>query len=90
MNGPLLVNGRSIQQIQKELRGKEMVLSASVARLEEAVSDHKISRALKQVDEALLRIEAGTYGLCSVCGGDIDAARLEIAPWTLYCEADKK
>ena len=40
---------------------------------------------LDQVEEALARIDAGTYGLCVVDGESIDAKRLEAMPWTPYC-----
>ncbi len=40
---------------------------------------------LAQIDAALGRIEAGTYGLCQVCGDEIAEARLEARPWTPYC-----
>jgi DnaK suppressor protein len=32
---------------------------------------------LRQLDEALARIEAGTYGICEECGGKIPVKRLE-------------
>lgn len=41
--------------------------------------------ALVDVDAALARIEAGTYGLCVECGQEIFAARLEVLPATPYC-----
>src|SRR5438094_9228927 len=37
-------------------------------------------RQLDQVDAALARIEAGTYGICSNCGKPINPARLEARP----------
>jgi RNA polymerase-binding protein DksA len=45
---------------------------------------------LRQVDEALARIEAGTYGTCSVCGKEIPAERLEAVPWTTLCIDDAR
>ena len=48
------------------------------------------SRAgLDEVDAALARIEAGTYGICSSCGGEIAAERLEALPTTTVCVACK-
>jgi len=35
---------------------------------------------LAEVDAALARMDAGTYGLCEVCGGVIPEARLEARP----------
>jgi RNA polymerase-binding protein DksA len=36
---------------------------------------------LSQIEAALRRIEAGTYGICERCGRPIDPARLEARPW---------
>ena len=40
---------------------------------------------LARIDEALRRLEAGTYGECSECGTDIAAARLKALPFALLC-----
>ncbi len=40
---------------------------------------------LKQVDAALGRIDAGTFGRCLRCGNAIAEARLEALPWAAYC-----
>lgn len=40
---------------------------------------------LREIDEALLRIENGTYGVCLESGKPINKARLEVAPWAKYC-----
>ena len=40
---------------------------------------------LDDVQSALARIAAGTYGRCEVCGKEISAARLEAMPATRYC-----
>jgi DnaK suppressor protein len=45
---------------------------------------------LRQVDEALARIEAGAYGTCSVCGKAIPVERLEALPWTMLCIDDAR
>ncbi|MET1065106.1 MAG: TraR/DksA C4-type zinc finger protein [Arthrobacter sp.] len=42
-------------------------------------------QGLAQIDAALERIEAGTYGICAVCGERIAEGRLEARPWTPYC-----
>lgn len=40
---------------------------------------------LLQVDAALGKIEAGTYGQCNVCGEEIPEARLDANPAALTC-----
>jgi DnaK suppressor protein len=42
---------------------------------------------LRQVDAALRRVEAGTFGACEDCGQEIARARLEVIPYTPYCVA---
>ncbi|MCO4257009.1 TraR/DksA family transcriptional regulator [Pseudarthrobacter cellobiosi] len=43
------------------------------------------SSGLEQVDAALARIAAGTYGTCDVCGDPIAEGRLEARPSTPFC-----
>ena len=40
---------------------------------------------LRQVEEALERLAAGTYGTCRSCGRPIAAERLEAIPWAALC-----
>ena len=40
---------------------------------------------LQEVDEALDRIDAGTYGICEECGEPIGLKRLEVRPVAKYC-----
>jgi RNA polymerase-binding transcription factor len=47
-------------------------------------------RTLDQVDEALERMEAGTYGFCDRCGGEIDFARLKAIPQATLCMSCQK
>src|SRR5579864_5224858 len=49
-----------------------------------------VSLTLEQVQDALHRLENGTYGTCIVCGRPIEAARLEALPWAANCLADQE
>jgi RNA polymerase-binding transcription factor DksA len=40
-----------------------------------------------EVEEALRRVDAGTYGVCVRCGREIPAARLEARPMATMCVA---
>ena len=40
---------------------------------------------LKKIDDALGRIEAGTYGVCEICEEEISVKRLEARPVTTMC-----
>lgn len=44
-----------------------------------------VQQMLAQVEEALARIESGTYGICQRCGGSIDHARLRALPYAKLC-----
>jgi DnaK suppressor protein len=43
------------------------------------------STLLKQVIDALTRVDNGTFGTCVVDGEPIDEKRLDAVPWTPYC-----
>jgi RNA polymerase-binding protein DksA len=45
---------------------------------------------LGEIEAALARIDSGTYGLCSVCGGPIGEERLEAVPYATLCIDDKR
>jgi DnaK suppressor protein len=42
-------------------------------------------KLLKKIDEAIARIEGGTYGVCESCGEQISHKRLEARPVTTLC-----
>lgn len=42
-------------------------------------------RLLKKIEEAIDRIEKGTFGMCEVCGEEISVSRLEARPVTTMC-----
>jgi DnaK suppressor protein len=42
-------------------------------------------RKLHQIDDALDRIEDGTYGQCDECGVKIPKARLKVLPFAKFC-----
>jgi len=40
---------------------------------------------LAEIEQALVRIQSGTYGVCEGDGHSIPRARLKAIPWTRYC-----
>jgi len=48
------------------------------------------AKILQAIEEALYRMEKGTYGICRDCGEPIAPARLEAIPWTRVCIACKQ
>ena len=48
------------------------------------------AKILQAIEEALYRLEKGTYGVCRDCGDPIAPARLEAIPWTRVCISCKQ
>ena|ERR1043166_4398604 len=49
------------------------------------------SRMVADIDQALMRMKEGTYGMCVRCGHEIDERRLEALPTARYdaaCQAE--
>ncbi len=42
-------------------------------------------KLLKKIDEAIERIDAGTFGICEMCGEEIDIRRITARPVTTLC-----
>jgi RNA polymerase-binding protein DksA len=58
--------------------------------------EHEMSLAanaremLEQTERALQRLDAGTYGLCEICGKPIGKARMQAFPRATLCVEDKQ
>lgn len=50
---------------------------------ESLISVHK--EILEKIEDALLRIKGGTYGVCLRCGASISEEALEAEPWAEHC-----
>ena len=50
-------------------------------------TDSRLSRA---IEDALARINWGTFGACEACKQPISKARLEAVPWTRLCRECKE
>jgi DnaK suppressor protein len=48
------------------------------------------AKILQAIEEALSRIDRGTYGLCRDCGEPIAEVRLHAIPWTRVCRTCKE
>ena len=47
-------------------------------------------RLLRAIEEAVVRMKQGTYGVCVTCGHAISKARLDAVPWTHHCRDCKE
>ena len=45
------------------------------------------SETLTRIDEALVRLDAGKYGSCFECAGEISGRRLRALPFAVRCQA---
>ena len=84
--------GRRVELITDDLRRFQD--PDSTERATEAENDEVLEgldasgrMELAAIEAALLRIDAGTFGSCAVCGDVIDERRLEVIPHTPTCVA---
>lgn len=49
-----------------------------------------LGQRVRDIDEAIQRLQAGRYGDCLMCGREIDYARLEAMPETKFCKECKE
>jgi RNA polymerase-binding transcription factor DksA len=72
------------------VRQRELALAESVSSMPDAVVVSRAAsllRTIEEIDAALERIAAGTYGVCASCGASIPAERLEFRPRSATCVA---
>ena len=68
-------------------REEEAEVTYEVGR--RASLDSHTKSQLREVEEALRKIDDQTYGSCSICGKPIDPARLQALPQATLCLACK-
>jgi len=47
--------------------------------------DREVNSEIRQIEQALRRLESGGYGECTDCGEPISAPRLKALPYTSLC-----
>jgi RNA polymerase-binding protein DksA len=72
------------EEIQSDNHLADDATSTYDRELDATLEDNE-ERMLDAIDAALMRIEDGTYGICTSCGEPIAAERLEAVPWTTQC-----
>ena len=65
--------------------GRVSRMDAMQAQAMAKESERRHLLALRRIESALQRIEAGDYGYCAVCDEAIPANRLEVDPGALLC-----
>ena len=74
-------------------RTKTTAMPTSLAELGSENSEQELTldllgnerEVLEQIDAALGRIAAGSFGRCEACGKSIAKARLDAIPYTAFC-----
>ena len=69
------------QEINDDLDYAELV---SDSFTEGMIANHQLEE-LKQIEDSLKKIEAGTYGICDMCGVVIPLGRLKAKPFAKFC-----
>ncbi|MFD0077604.1 TraR/DksA C4-type zinc finger protein [Streptomyces sp. NPDC127166] len=64
--------------------------SKNITREHELALAANAREMLEQTEHALERLDAGTYGLCEVCGKPIGKARMQAFPRATLCVEDKQ
>ncbi len=57
----------------------------AVERLATTATARSIAKSISEIDQALSRLNDGSYGLCQICGEAIPRARLDARPATVRC-----
>ena len=74
-----------IPSYQDEVRdSEEQSVTDFAQEMDFALMEMK-AQTLIRIDEALQRVDQGSYGTCDECGQDITEARLAAVPFALLC-----
>ena len=72
------------------LRQRKLALAEAATSVPDPVTVSRAAsllRTIEEIDGALDRIAAGTYGTCAQCQGEIPAERLDFRPFAATCVA---
>src|SRR4051812_48417900 len=75
------LEGEARNSGEAEVRDPTDDATSAQGAFESLQEDALASETLIQVEDALRRVEDGTYGKCRACGRPIEPARLEAVPW---------
>ena len=82
----LLSISQEIKEINKcEVKDEADLAVTSMDRAREYQIYLRQKKELEEINEALKKIEEGTYGICEMCEEEIQEERLKIKPFAKYC-----
>lgn len=74
-------------------RGRQHPAEQASALLDKEIDESiegSVEHVVREIDDALARIDAGTYGTCAACGRPIPEERLDAVPYAILCIDDKR
>jgi DnaK suppressor protein len=81
---------RSAHEAGEERGGDPEQLGSELFEQEKLISvERELEHTLREVQHALHKLDAGTYGVCDGCGRNIPAQRLRAHPQAALCVACK-
>ena len=81
------LNSKKIDEVEIETGGDEIDTATQSTEREMQFELSGIDKRMMQdIDNALAKIEKGTFGSCECCGKEIPQARLDALPWVRYCK----
>lgn len=79
------MNSRKLAETDTEIGDEADTASQNNEREIQFELDEISSMAIKDIDNALTKLNAGSFGLCECCGCNIAIKRLQAMPWGRYC-----
>lgn len=84
---------RRVDAISKDLHHEEVEIEKDFAEQATQLENDEVLNSLNddakasvmQIDKALLRINDGTFGVCTECGIEINEKRLDVVPYAEFC-----
>ena len=85
LNGGLLNNSEDLHVAEEDLSDETDLASSMInQQISCSIRDREILK-LRRIDQALERVQDGTYGHCEECDEEIGLKRLENQPWADLC-----
>ncbi len=72
------------QEMPLDNHSAEMATVTIDREIDSSLEEHE-EHVLAEIDAALARIDAGSYGICVTCGAEIGEERLQARPSTAQC-----
>ena len=79
------LNSRKLAEADKEIGDEADTASQNNEREMQFELDEISSMTIKAIDNALTKLNSGSFGLCECCGCNIAIKRLQAMPWGRYC-----